>query len=191
MKQKFYLLVSLAKLFTVANLLRYLEIEIQYFQICEGETLQGREPSSRNQFRDWKDWENLLVYSDLQTVQCILILCIISPASRLYLYHESSHHNQDLSAAMLEGQTFNIDTALEIWPTHIHSTAESSIQQSTIKRARISVEVLIEVELILKPMINCHGREAAVYKVCHSVMSVVLPILTFRGVSLQMLYIKA
>ena len=128
MKQKFYLLVLLAKLFTVANLLRYLEIEIQYFQICEGETLQGREPSSRNQFRDWKDWENLLVYSDLQTVQCILILCIISPASRLYLYHESSHHNQDLSAAMLEGQTFNIDTALEIWPTHIHSTAESSIK---------------------------------------------------------------
>ena len=52
MKQKFYLLVLLAKLFTVANLLRYLEIEIQYFQICEGETLQGREPSSRNQFRD-------------------------------------------------------------------------------------------------------------------------------------------
>ena len=114
MKQKFYLLVLLAKLFTVANLLRYLEIEIQYFQICEGETLQGREPSSRNQFRDWKDWENLLVCSDLQTaVQCIL--CMISPASRLYLYlyHESSHHNQHLSA-MVEGQTFNIDTALKI-----------------------------------------------------------------------------
>ena len=115
MKQKFYLLVLLAKLFTVANLLRYLEIEIQYFQICEGETLQGREPSSRNQFRDWKDWENLLVCSDLQTaVQCILcILRMISPASRLYLYHESSHHNQLLSA-MVEGQTFNIDTALKI-----------------------------------------------------------------------------
>ena len=63
--------------------------------------------------------------------------------------------------------------------------------QSTIKRARISVEVLIEVELILKPMINCHGREAAVYKVCHSVMSVVLPILTFRGVSNEKLEVKA
>ena len=107
MKQKFYLLVLLAKLFTVANLLRYLEIEIQYFQICEGETLQGREPSSRNQFRDWKDWENLLVCSDLQTaVQCILcILRMISPASRLYLYHESSHHNQHLSAMVEAGRT--------------------------------------------------------------------------------------
>ena len=50
--------------------------------------------------------------------------------------------------------------------------------------------MLIEVELILKPMINCHGREAAVYKVCHSVMSVVLPILTFRGVSVEKLEVK-